>query len=564
MPLPDSPKLYQQYLQDGGEMGELTRSFDWSKTVLGGPENWPQSLLITLSIILKAKFPMFLWWGPELIQFYNDAYRPSLGNSGKHPTALGQRGEDCWPEIWPTIKPMIDQVMSTGESTWQEDQLIPIYRNGRLEDVYWTFSYSQVNDGTGKIGGVLVVCNETTEQVLSKQKIQTLNNSQVLSNSDLQQLTNETLIATQQDLNNAVRMLRESETKFRSIIEQAPVAIAIFRGPEFVIEEFNEKVLEYWGRTAAQVKNVPLFKALPEASGQGFEELLMNVLQTGEGLVATELPVKLLRNGILDTTWINFIYEPLRDNNDNITGIIVVCLEVTEQVNARKGLELMLKEKDEFINVASHELKTPVTSLKASMQLLDRMKHAPSPAILSKLIEQSNKSLHKLNGLISDLLNTNRIAQGQLQLNKTNFTVRDMIDDCCSGIHDAGKYQFSLEGDMAFQVFADEQQIEQVMVNLINNAIKYAPDSKGIIIRAERMTTTLKITVGDKGPGVPAEKLPYLFDRYYRGDYSGIQYSGLGLGLYISSEIIKKHGGEMGVESELGKGSTFWFTLPFN
>ena len=214
--------------------------------------------------------------------------------------------------------------------------------------------------------------------------------------------------------------------------------------------------------------------------------------------------------------------------------------------------------------MASHELKTPVTSLKASMQLLDRMKHDPSPIILSKLIEQSNKSLHKLNGLINDLLNTNRIAQGQLQLVKTNFTVGEMINECCNSFRHSAKHQIALKGNMGFKVYADEQQIEQVMVNLIDNAVKYAPKSAEIIIKAEKMANALKISVEDKGPGVPPEKLPYLFDRYYRADYNGNQYSGLGLGLYISSEIIKKHGGEMGVNSEQGKGSTFWFTLPLD
>jgi PAS domain S-box-containing protein len=154
-----------QYLRDGGEMGKLIRAYDWSQNVLGHPETWPQSLLTTLSIMLNSRFPMFLWWGPDLIQFYNDAYRPSLGNNGKHPAAIGQRGEDCWPEIWPVIKPLIDQVMSGGPSTFNEDQLIPIYRNNRLEDVYWTFSYSRVNDESGHPGGVLVICSETTKQV---------------------------------------------------------------------------------------------------------------------------------------------------------------------------------------------------------------------------------------------------------------------------------------------------------------------------------------------------------------------------------------------------------------
>ncbi|MDF2455774.1 MAG: domain S-box protein, partial [Cytophagaceae bacterium] len=134
----------EQFLLGGGEMGLLTREKDWSQTVLGAPSQWPQSLRTTLSILLSSKFPMFLWWGPELIQFYNDAYRPSLGTDGKHPHALGQRAEECWPEIWAVIKPLIDQVMAGGEATWAEDQHLPIYRNGKLEDVYWTFSYSPV------------------------------------------------------------------------------------------------------------------------------------------------------------------------------------------------------------------------------------------------------------------------------------------------------------------------------------------------------------------------------------------------------------------------------------
>ncbi|MCY7355982.1 MAG: hypothetical protein LH609_00635 [Rudanella sp.] len=97
------------FLTGGGEMNTLTRQFDWAATAVGNPDQWPQSLRTILSVILHAKSPMFLWWGPDLIQFYNDAYRPSLGTNGKHPTALGQRGEDCWPEIWPQIKPLIDQ-----------------------------------------------------------------------------------------------------------------------------------------------------------------------------------------------------------------------------------------------------------------------------------------------------------------------------------------------------------------------------------------------------------------------------------------------------------------------
>lgn len=159
------PGASVRFLSGGGEMGELTRNYDWAQTSLGATDQWPQSLRTTLSILLNSKFPMFLWWGPKLICFYNDAYRPSLGNNGKHPYALGKPGEEIWPEIWSIIKPLIDNVLINGEATWSEDQLIPIYRNGRLEDVYWTFGYSPVYDEDVMPAGVLVTCTETTEKV---------------------------------------------------------------------------------------------------------------------------------------------------------------------------------------------------------------------------------------------------------------------------------------------------------------------------------------------------------------------------------------------------------------
>ncbi len=124
------------FLQAGGELGELIRQFDWSETSVGPIEYWPQSLRTMVAAVIHSGFPMFLWWGDEMVQFYNDAYRPSLGGSGKHPKALGQTARECWPEIWDIIYPLIEKVKTTGESFFLEDQLIPIFRNGKIEDVY--------------------------------------------------------------------------------------------------------------------------------------------------------------------------------------------------------------------------------------------------------------------------------------------------------------------------------------------------------------------------------------------------------------------------------------------
>ena len=146
-------------------MGALTRAYDWSATPLGPPETWPQSLRTAVRILLNTNHPMFIWWGPELIQFYNDAYRQTMGPE-RHPSALGQRGRECWEEIWPIIGPQIEQVMSGGGATWHENQLVPVTRHGRLEQVYWTYGYSPI-DEDDRVGGVLVVCRDVTKDYLA-------------------------------------------------------------------------------------------------------------------------------------------------------------------------------------------------------------------------------------------------------------------------------------------------------------------------------------------------------------------------------------------------------------
>lgn len=161
------------FLSGESEMAKLTREFDWSNTSLGPIENWPATLCTTLDILLNSRFPMFLFWGEDYICFYNDAYRPSLGIKGKHHNILVMKGIEAWTGIWEEINPLLDQVMSGGGATWSENQLIPFYRNGLIEDIYWTFSYSPIKNPEGKIIGVLTVCHETTETVKAQNALET-------------------------------------------------------------------------------------------------------------------------------------------------------------------------------------------------------------------------------------------------------------------------------------------------------------------------------------------------------------------------------------------------------
>nr|WP_294779593.1 PAS domain S-box protein [uncultured Flavobacterium sp.] len=299
------------FLANGGEMGRLTRAKDWSKTSVGPAENWPQSLRTTLGILLNSKFPMFLFWGEDHICFYNDAYRPSLGNDGKHPFMLGEKGADCWAEIWHFIKPLIDQVLTKGEATWHEDQLLPIYRNGEIEDVYWTFSYSPVNDENGKTTGVLVICNETTEQVLTRKK------------------------------------LEESESRFRNTVKKLPIGICILKGEDLVVEMANNTYLQMIDRQETDILHKPIFDSLPEAKETAYP-LLRKVFETGVPYYSDEFAVTLNRYNKEELGYFNLVFYPLKEESDAIDGVIVVCYEITEQVKTRH----LLTERDKaFRNI---------------------------------------------------------------------------------------------------------------------------------------------------------------------------------------------------------------------
>ena len=503
----------------------------------------------------------------------------------------------------------------------------------------------------------------------------------------------------EEQVDDRIRALKESEARFRNMIHQAPVAMLVLRGENLVVAETNAKMLELAGKTE-DVLGKTLLDAMPEVRDQPIYEIIRQVYRSGEPFEGLEIPVERNLQGELTLGYFNIIYTPMIENK-KITGVLEVAIDVTEHVQARQNLEKIITEKsrlentlryseqrlqsildtmaeglaivdtsgqiiyankmaekilelkqseitnrnfvdsrwnylridgselpldelpvaqmlqtgktvydqeialqrqkdadpvyvsinaapifeegrliggiatfmdvthrrklfqhkDEFISVASHELKTPVTSLKASIQLLHRMKDNPVPAVMSGLIDQSVKSLDKLTGLINDLLNTTRSAQGQLPLQKTVFALADMVNNCCSHLRSLETHKITLEGDLQLRVCADEQRMDQVMVNLINNAVKYAPEAKNIRVLIENTGDFARVSVVDQGPGVPPEKIDHLFDRYYRVADDHLV-SGLGLGLYISSEIVKRHGGEIGVNSRIGEGSTFWFTLP--
>jgi len=228
------------------------------------------------------------------------------------------------------------------------------------------------------------------------------------------------------------------------------------------------------------------------------------------------------------------------------------------------ALEQQMKRKDEFISIASHELKTPLTSIKATMQVL--VKHEfdnEKDRKIHPFIVRANKQVKRLSEIVDNLLDVGRLSQEKVQLNTTHFLLYEAIIDCTTEIFSVIKtHQLEITGEQDIEVFADKFRIEQVVVNMVSNAIKYSPQANKVLIDIHQEDGQVKVSVRDFGIGIPTEHIPYLFGRYYRAHETSQAFSGIGLGLYISYELIKRHSGYMGVTSEQGHGSTFWFTLP--
>jgi PAS domain S-box-containing protein len=222
------------------------------------------------------------------------------------------------------------------------------------------------------------------------------------------------------------------------------------------------------------------------------------------------------------------------------------------------------RQKEEFINVASHELKTPITSLKARLQIINRAVTGDSTINpnLIKMFQDAEKYTSKLGHLVGDLLNMTKLEQEDFPLNKVKFAIYDLIGGCCSHIELQGDYFITFEGVKQLSVVADLIKIDQILINLINNAVKYAPASQEIVVKAETIEGFVRVSVSDRGEGISPEHITKIFTRYYRAEKDHFKTSGLGIGLYVSSEIVKRHGGDMGAENNLSGGSTFWFTLP--
>ncbi|WP_293916255.1 hybrid sensor histidine kinase/response regulator [Sphingobacterium sp. UBA5789] len=360
--------------------------------------------------------------------------------------------------------------------------------------------------------------------------------------------TQQALISEIETRKNAEAKLKERVYHLHSTLESLP-QIAFTANAEGHIEFVNEK----WFKYSLSSETFP--KTHPEDKNIWDEWLLA---MASSNSLELEVRIKEIDSDIFRFHLLRII--PIREQE-----VIVKWVGTFTDIDDQKQIE---KKKDEFLSIASHELKTPLTSIKAYIQLLERTLSAEENTATSKYLNTVQHQVSKLNSLIADLLDISKIDNGKLKMNKRLFNFENLLSNVVDTIyhtHENSNIRIEREGDLIDQpVLGDEIRIEQVLINYLTNAIKYSPDSKRVIIKTEQENAQIKVDVTDFGIGIPEHKQKNIFNKFYRVEESSLKFQGLGIGLYICSEIIRQHNGTFGIQSQTGQGSTFYFTIPLN
>lgn len=555
-------------------MGALIRAIDWSQTSLGPISQWPQSLRSAISICLGSKFPIVLWWGPQLVMIYNDGYRPMLGAT-KHPAAMGQTARECWPEIWHVIGPMLEgTVMRDGEATWSEDQLLLLDRNGYLEECYFTFSYSPIRDESGGVGGVFCAVTETTAQVIGERRLRTL-----------RELADEVAHAStpEEACLQAARILESNPTDL-------PFALLYLAS-----EDGREARLVSSCGLAADTLASPSLVSLAEPVARGGWPLAQ-VAQSGESQLVGDLLAQfgdLPAGGVWDRPPTQSLVLPIvASSGPSPVGMLVVGLDpyrvldeeyqgflnllagsigtaianARAYIEERKRVEALAeldRAKTTFFSNISHEFRTPLTLMLAPIEESLAEDQSPPERERLELIHRNGLRLQKL---VNTLLDFSRIEAGRIRASyePTDLALltRDLVSVFRSAVEKAGLRLLVDCPPLSEPIYVDRDKWEQIVLNLLSNAFKFTLEGE-IAVTLYETEEAVALRIRDTGSGISAEQLPYIFERFHRveGTRARTQ-EGTGIGLAFVSELVKLHGGTISVESLYGQGSEFTITLP--
>lgn len=484
------------------------------------------------NLIDVAVVPTAVFHGPHYILSMANNSMLQLWEKDNH--ILGKRLIEFLPGIqgkkFPEMEKIMKEVFQTGHTYEENEVRSKRIKNNSVLESYCNYKYAPSYDSLGKITDIILTVVDVTETVTARKKAE------------------------------------ESEKNLRNIIEQAPVPMTVLRGPEFIVEMGNEKMFELWGKSPEDYLNKRLFEEIhPIVDSENIFKVLKSVFDSGKKYESGEFKVTLPRDGKIKNIYVNFVAEALRESDDSISGIVVVANEITEQVHARKEGELLQERKDDFLGITSHELKTPVTILKAYTQILESILSSKNLSSEISMVKKMDHQINKLNTLIVDLLDTTKINSGKIQFNDSDFNFNDLVKEVWSNISNTIRNKIILKLAEECMVHADKERITQVIENFITNASKYSDEQQEINLSTSfNQEGQVVLSVQDFGIGLSTEDQEKVFEQFYRVTGSGATntYPGMGLGLYISAQIIEREKGQIWVSSVKGKGATFSFSLP--
>lgn len=479
------------WLTPHGECAALLRGKDWSRSPLGPMHTWSTQLKLMANFVLTSKIPMYMWWGAEGINIYNDAYIPTAGE-GRHPQLFGEPAAVMWPEIWAIMAEYIHTVSTTRESICSVDRPFKLKRDGVLQDAYFTFSFNPAVDENGVVQGIVAIVQETTGTVQAR-----------------------------------TELVAERE-RLHGLFMQTPFPFCILHGPNHTFSLANGA---YVRLVAREVQGKTLAEVFTDAERAYYVPIVEKVYRTNEPFVVSEAPLNLVdADGVTHDQFIDVVYYPYRDGAGRATGVMVIVTDVTERVTARKKIEEnrdrlaeAVAMRDEFLSVASHELRTPLTGMRIQAQMFLRLLARNDPSIVTpqkvaKLVEVVDRSTLRLIRLVEDMLDSSRMQSGKLTLIfeavDLGAVVIETLERMRPELEQAG-IVLRLEVGRGAMASVDRVRIEQVVANLATNAMRYAA-GKPLDVKMAVRDGQATIRVRDYGRGIGQADQERIFKRFER------------------------------------------------
>jgi len=570
------PSSAQNLFAGGGEMGALMRAFDWTKNPLGPPDTWSPALQSTTRLVLANCSPMLLWWGPDFLSIYNDAYIPVLGD--KHPhAALGKPLRECWSEVFPVLEPLVRSPLEGGPPTWMEDIELEVNRFGFVEETHFTIGYSPVPDPTAPrgIGGVLATVHEITEKVLSERRVLVLRDlsarsAPAKSAGEACRVAVSALAHHDKDIPFALVYLLDSSGEKARLAAQIGTTDCAAMCPEVI--DLTAEPDRIWPIASCRAREEVV--TVRDLAGR-FDRVPKGPWSDPPHMAAV-VPIKSNIARQLAGFFVVGISPRLHYNDSYLGFLELASAQVATAIaNARayeeerkraEALAEIDRAKTIFFTNISHEFRTPLTLIMAPLE--DALA-APDqmPASQRKGLGIARRNSLRLLRLVNTLLDFSRIEAGRMEavfepVNLAALTA-ELASVFRSAIERAGLKLIVDCPPPAEPVYVDREMWEKIVLNLLSNALKYTLEGS-IEVSLNSAGSHARLEVRDTGGGIAADDVPHVFERFYRAKNTKKRsHEGSGIGLALVQDLVKLNGGTLQLESALNRGTTVSVSIPF-